>query len=123
MMLEQACPILPSRSFEVTRAFYESWGFTAWFDDGSYLLMNRDKVELHFFHHTTHRPENSIHGAYIRPTNVDAASDMLAKLNLPSDAGFPRFHPAENKPWGMREATLWDPDGNLLRIGENIPNG
>ncbi|MEL6566679.1 MAG: VOC family protein [Pseudomonadota bacterium] len=122
-MLEQACPIMPSRDFAATTAFYDRWGFTTWYDDGSYLLMNCDKVELHFFHHATHRPEDSDHGAYIRPTDVDAVSDLLAGLNLPSDAGFPRFQPAENKPWGMREATLWDPDGNLLRIGENIPNG
>ena len=122
-MLEQACPILPSRDFAATWAFYESWGFAQWYDDGHYMLINRDKVELHFFHHATHRPENSDHGAYIRPTDVDAVSDLLAALNLPQDAGFPRFQPAEDKPWGMREATLWDPDGNLLRIGENIPNG
>ena len=122
-MLEQACPIMPSRSFATTRGFYESWGFQTWYNDADYLLMNRDKVELHFFHHPEHRPENSDHGAYIRPTNVDAVSDLLAGLNLPDDAGFPRFQPAQDKPWGMREATLWDPDGNLLRIGENIPNG
>ncbi len=122
-MLEQACPIMPSRNPDITRDFYGSWGFEAWYDDGNYLLINRDKVELHFFHHASHRSEDSIHGAYIRPKDVNAVSKQLAGLNLPSDAGFPRFQPAENKPWGMREATLWDPDGNLLRIGEIIPNG
>ena len=122
-MLAQACPILPSRDFPATKAFYESWGFQSWYDDGNYMLMNRDKVELHFFHQPTHRPQDSTDGAYVRPTNVDLVSDLLAGLNLPSDTGFPRFQPATDKPWGMREATLWDPDGNLLRIGENIPNG
>ena len=122
-MLEQACPILPSRDFAATKSFYESWGFQSWYDDGNYLLINRDKVELHFFHHPTHQPERCDHGAYIRPSNVDAVSALLSGLGLPHDSGFPRFQPAEDKPWGMREATLWDPDGNLLRIGENIPNG
>ena len=122
-MLEQACPIMPSRDMATTRAFYENWGFKTWYDDENYLLMNRDKVELHFFHHATHRPEDSVHGAYIRPQNVDAASELLAQLDSPRDAGFPRFQPAEDKPWGMREATLWDPDGNLLRIGQEISNG
>ena len=58
-MLEQACPILPSHSFEVSRKFYESWGFTAWYDDGNYLLMNRDKVELHFFHYAPIAPKTA----------------------------------------------------------------
>ena len=43
-MLEQACPILPSRDFTATKSFYESWGFQSWYDDGNYLLINRDKV-------------------------------------------------------------------------------
>ena len=123
MMLEQVCPILPSRDLPVTRAFYESWGFTAWYDDGDYLLMNRDRVEIHFFRHAEHVAAQSDHGVYVRPKDVDAISDELIGLNLPSDTGFPRFSAAEDKPWGMREATLWDPDGNLLRIGQEVGNG
>ncbi|MEL6769398.1 MAG: VOC family protein [Pseudomonadota bacterium] len=119
-MLEQICPILPSRDFDVTEAFYARLGFKRWYRDDGYLLMNRDDVEVHFFHHPDHRPEESDHGAYVRPADVDAVSDAFAKLGLPTDAGFPRFRPAEDKPWGMREATLWDPDGNLLRIGQEI---
>ena len=122
-MWEQACPILPSRDFDVTQKFYESMGFTQWYRDDGYMLMNRDKVELHFFSHPSHRPEACDHGVYVRPADVDAFSDAVAQLNLPRDTGFPRFAPAEDKPWGMREATIWDPDGTLLRIGENIPNG
>ncbi|MEM1151479.1 MAG: VOC family protein [Pseudomonadota bacterium] len=123
MMLEQVCPILPSRDLTATKDFYESWGFTAWYDDGNYLLMNRDQVEIHFFRYPDHVPAQSDHGAYVRPKDVDAISDELAQLNLPSDKGFPRFSAAEDKPWGMREATLWDPDGNLLRIGQEVAHG
>ena len=122
-MLEQACPILPSRDFEATKAFYESLGFETWYEDDGYLLINRDKVELHFFAHPTHRAELSNHGVYLRPDNIDAVSNEIAKLNLPRETGFPRFTSAEDKPWGMREAALWDPDGNLLRIGEVIADG
>ncbi|MEL7184714.1 MAG: VOC family protein [Pseudomonadota bacterium] len=111
---------MPSRDLDVTQAFYARLGFQTWYKEDNYLLMNRDKVEVHFFPHPTHRPEASDHGAYIRPLDVDAFSSEVAKLGLPSDAGFPRFAPAEDKPWGMREATLWDPDGNLLRIGQEI---
>lgn len=119
-MLEQICPILPSRDFDVTEAFYTRLGFERWYRDDGYLLMNRDKIEVHFFHHPDHLPEESDHGAYVRPADVDAFSKEMVQLELPADEGFPRFWPAEDKPWGMREATLWDPDGNLFRIGQEI---
>ncbi|MEM6945443.1 MAG: VOC family protein [Pseudomonadota bacterium] len=119
-MLEQICPILPSRDFDRTEAFYTRLGFERWYRDDGYMLLNRDRVEVHFFHKPDHLPEASDHGAYVRPADVDAFSDQVVKLGLPSDAGFPRFAPAEDKPWGMREAALWDPDGNLFRIGQEI---
>ena len=122
-MLEQICPIMPSRDFAVTEAFYASLGFATWYKDESYLLMNRDQVEVHFFPHPTHDPATCDHGAYLRPGDVDAVSEEIAALGLPGAGAFPKFLPAEDKPWGMREATLWDPDGNLLRIGTVIADG
>ena len=126
-MLEQACPILPSRDFDVTEAFYATLGFATHYKAaGQYLLMNRDKVELHFFGHPALKPAQNDHGVYVRPLDVDAFSDEVATLGLPASApaqGFPRFTPAEGKPWGMREAAIWDPDGNLLRVGQEIANG
>ena len=119
-MLEQVCPIMPSRDLDATVAFYARLGFQTAYNDGAYMLTNRDRVELHFFHAPGHRPEASDHGAYLRPADVDAVSDEIAALGLPHDTGFPRFQPAEDKPWGMREAVLWDPDGNILRIGTVI---
>ena len=122
-MLEQICPILPSRDFDVTEGFYKRLGLETWYRDDGYLLMNRDKVEIHFFAKPDHRPEESMHGAYLRPADVDAISNEIAALDLPQATGFPRFSPAEDKPWGMREAALWDPDGNLFRIGTVIADG
>ncbi|CAN0601114.1 unnamed protein product [Ectocarpus sp. 12 AP-2014] len=37
--------------------------------------------------------------------------------DIPTE-GIPRYAPAEDKDWGMREAIVIDPNGNLLRIGE-----
>ncbi|MEO0428794.1 MAG: VOC family protein [Pseudomonadota bacterium] len=122
-MWEQACPILPSRDFDATEAFYGALGFRTWYRDGGYLLMNRDRVELHFFASPDHRAETSDHGAYIRPADVDTLSAELERLGLPRDGAFPKYAPVEDKSWGMREAALWDPDGNLLRIGQVIGDG
>ena len=120
-MLEQICPILPSRDFDVTEAFYAKLGFeTRYRQAGQYLLMNRDKVEVHFFPHPRNDPSTCDHGAYLRPSDVDDISREIEQLGLARDGGFPRFAPAEDKPWGMREATLFDPDGNLIRIGQEV---
>ncbi|KMK65628.1 VOC family protein [Puniceibacterium sp. IMCC21224] len=120
-MLEQICPILPSRDFDVTEAFYARLGFaTRYKQTGQYLLMTHDPVEVHFFAHPAHEAATCDHGAYLRPADVDAFSAEVETLGLPRDGTFPKFMPAEDKPWGMREAALWDPDGNLLRVGQEI---
>ncbi|MCU0906735.1 MAG: VOC family protein, partial [Rhodobacteraceae bacterium] len=113
-------PILPSRDTAVTEAFYARIGFETDFMDADYLLMTRDGAEVHFFHAPALDPATNDHGAYLRPSDVDAFSDQVAALGLPHDMGFPRFQPAEDKPWGMREAALWDTDGNLIRAGQEI---
>ncbi|MEL7133831.1 MAG: VOC family protein [Pseudomonadota bacterium] len=114
---------MPSRDFDVTQAFYARLGFDTWYKDDNYLLINRDQVELHFFSKPENVPQTCDHGVYIRPRNVDAFSSAIEKLDLPRADAFPKFQPVEDKPWGMREAALWDPDGNLLRIGEVISDG
>lgn len=115
-MLEQICPILPSRDLSVTEAFYTNLSFKKMFSDGKYMLMNRDSVEIHFFLNPKHNATTCDHGAYLRPSDVDALSHEIAAMKLPA-AGIPRFMPVEDKPWGMRELALIDPDGNLIRAG------
>jgi hypothetical protein len=34
--------------------------------------------------------------------------------------GIPRQDVLEDKPWGMREFAIVDPNGNLLRIGQTL---
>ena len=60
--------------------------------------------------------------AYLRPADVDALDAEWAALGLPA-AGIPRLVRAEDKPWGMRELALIDPDGNLIRAGQELPLG
>ena len=117
-MLTSICPILPSRSFEKTIEFYEPLGFKkmAVFEAEGYLILQREKVELHFFRHLEHIKEQSDHGAFVRVDNAKVLSDQYATLNLASE-GIPRVTRAEHKPWGICEFAVVDVDGNLLRIG------
>jgi catechol 2,3-dioxygenase-like lactoylglutathione lyase family enzyme len=119
--LDKLSPILPSRDIAATAEFYARIGFAPVYRDEDYLLVQRDGAELHFFRAPWHDPIASDHGAYLRPDDIDAFSAEVAALGLPSGPAFPRFLPAEDKPWGMREAALWDPDGNLIRAGQELP--
>ncbi|WP_116134598.1 VOC family protein [Tropicimonas sp. IMCC34043] len=122
-MLEKLSPILPSRDIDATEAFYARLGFATVFKAAdSYLVTKRDAAELHFFLSPGTLPATNDHGAFLRPSDVDAFSAEVAALALPAK-GVPRFQPAEDKPWGMRECALIDHDGNLIRAAQEIADG
>ncbi len=121
MQHDLAIPILPSRSIEATRDFYRQLGFEAkvWGAPYRYAILTRDTVEIHFFTHAGLDPAESSAGCYIRVLDVDKIYQTFARVNLPT-TGIPRIDPLENKPWNMREFSMVDPDGNLIRIGQTI---
>jgi catechol 2,3-dioxygenase-like lactoylglutathione lyase family enzyme len=116
-----AIPILPSRSVVKTTAFYQAMGFEGGphEDNSNYAILRRGSVELHFFTHEDLKPEDSWAGCYIRVLDVNTIYESISALGLPNK-GIPRVHSLEDKPWGLREFALLDPDGNLLRIGQLI---
>jgi catechol 2,3-dioxygenase-like lactoylglutathione lyase family enzyme len=119
-----AIPILPSRSISATVNFYKQVGFEggAHDTDPSYAVMRRGTVEIHFFTHSTLVPTESWAGCYIRVRDVEEIYQAFALRQLPT-TGIPRLHALEDKPWGLREFAVIDPDGNLLRIGQLIDDG
>ncbi|MCU0801964.1 MAG: VOC family protein [Rhodobacteraceae bacterium] len=122
-MLEKLSPILPTRDVPAAEAFWQRLGFeTEYRDDAEYLLMKREGAEVHFFLHPALDPATNDHGAYLRPADIRALSAEWAALGLPA-TGVPRFMPVEEKPWGMAELALVDPDGNLIRAGQETPLG
>lgn len=119
---EAVAPVLPMRDVEVTARFYERLGFTRQrrYETG-YLVVASGWMELHFFHHSDCDPLTSIAGAFIRVTDVDAVTAGFG-AHVPADPrGTPRFLPPEPRPWGMRQAVLVDPDGNLIQFGTPLP--
>ena len=123
-MLTAICPIFPSSDLHATARFYAGFGFAqiAIYEREGYLILKRDGLEIHFFRSPNHVPERSEAAAYLRTADVDTLAAPIAEIGLP-EKGIPRFAPPENKPWGMREADIVDPDGNLLRFGEDLPDG
>ena len=115
-----AIPILPSRALEATLEFYRRLGFEGReHAHGQYAIVTRGSLELHFFAHPDLDPAQSAAMCYLRVTDVDGIYRAMATANLPR-SGIPRLDPVGDKPWGMREFAVVDPDGNLLRIGQVI---
>jgi len=115
-----AIPILPSRSLSDTLVFYRRLGFDGEVHGhGDYAIVTRGRVELHFFTHRELRPAESSAMCYIRVSDAESIYRVFASAELPR-RGIPRQDALEDKPWGMREFAIVDPDGNLLRIGQTL---
>jgi catechol 2,3-dioxygenase-like lactoylglutathione lyase family enzyme len=115
-----AIPTLPSRSVSDTLTFYRRLGFEGEVHTfGDYVILSRGTVELHFFTHRELRPAESSAACYIRVSDVNSIYRAFASAELPR-TGIPRQDVLEEKPWGMREFAIVDPDGNLIRIGQAI---
>jgi catechol 2,3-dioxygenase-like lactoylglutathione lyase family enzyme len=117
-MTDVAIPILPSRNLANTLDFYRRLGFDGFIHShGDYAILMRGSLELHFFAQADLVPEKSAACCYLRVAKVDDIYWDFARAELPP-AGIPRQDALENKPWGMREFAVVDPDGNLVRVGE-----
>ena len=116
-----AIPTLPCRSVQDTVAFYRRLGFVggAHASNPEYAILRRGSIELHFFTHRELVPAESSAGCYLRVADVESVYRAFASSRLPR-AGIPRMDALEDKPWGLREFAVVDPDGNLLRIGQLI---
>lgn len=121
--MDVAIPILPSGDLDRTTAFYDALGFTVrgrYPAPHDYLILRRGDVELHFVQLPDVVPEQSIAACYLRVDDATAVHTAFSRATLPSQ-GIPRLSPLEDKPWGMREFHVVDPDGTLLRVGQSLP--
>lgn len=108
----RALPILPSLDIARTRDFYvERLGFSAvHYEDHDYLIVRRGEIELHFWL-TDDEKLPPVSAAYIRGRDaLDLHADFRRR-------GAEKLSPVMSREWGMTEFYVWDPDGNLLRIG------
>jgi catechol 2,3-dioxygenase-like lactoylglutathione lyase family enzyme len=117
-----AIPILPSRDLNETRAFYERLGFHAagwWPSEFGYAILRRGDLSMHFFSFEDVSPDQNYAQCYWRVNDVDELYAEFRDAGL-TIRGTPRLEPVEDKPWGMREFSITDPNGNLVRVGRQI---
>lgn len=74
---------------------------------------------MHFFAYEELLPSENYAQCYWRVKQVDALYAECKGANLPR-FGAPRLETVEDKPWGMREFAIVDPNGNLVRIGQEL---
>ena len=109
--------VLPCNDLPASRAFYERLGFTVTSDHGDYLLLEDGSgAELHLRQAEQGWliPGRNPFGLYLYREEID---DLAGRFRgeLLGPAGKP-----EEKPWGMYEFALSDPDETLVRIGRPI---
>jgi catechol 2,3-dioxygenase-like lactoylglutathione lyase family enzyme len=103
-----------------TIEFYEKLGFSGrLLASGTYVILTRGDLELHFFPHPDLTPTTCYAGCYMRVAEVDALHSAFIPIGLP-EMGIPRMEKVENKPWMMREFALIDEDGNLVKFGKPL---
>lgn len=118
-MLTDIHPKLPMRDKEATKEFYlNKLGFwqAGSKDYDGYLMVQKDKVQIHFFEHKALEPNENDGQVYIRTDDIDGLYQTLLNNNV-------TIHPngrLQPKPWGQKEFSLLDPDKNLLTFGESL---
>ncbi len=116
-MLTDINPKLPMRNIATTKDFYiNQLGFEEIGDYGDYLLVKKDKIELHFFAFKNLDPKENYGQVYIRTNDIDAVYQSFLDNKT---AIHPNGH-LQQKPWGQKEFSILDPDNNLLTFGESV---
>jgi len=112
-------PIFPAHDVARTREFYEALGFTAGYRDDLYEILRRGDLVVHLEARRELLPAANETSCYWRVPDADALHREFAALGLPAE-GSPSLGDPADEPWGMREFTLKDPAGNLVRIGHEL---
>jgi catechol 2,3-dioxygenase-like lactoylglutathione lyase family enzyme len=113
--LDRAVPVLASLDLEATQRFYaERMGFEAIATYPDYAICGRDGVQIHFWLTDDRRiPEST--SCRVDVTGVDALYAELSATGVIHPNG-----PLTDQPWGFREFSVLDGDGNLIKFGERI---
>jgi catechol 2,3-dioxygenase-like lactoylglutathione lyase family enzyme len=111
-------PILPVRNLARAMDFYRLLGFSAhaWHDGDSYAFLTREQLDIHLRTAPDLIEGQNPSGIYFYLADATAAA-LEAEFRA---AGVKILSPLTPREWKMNEFVLSDPDGNLLRFGEDL---
>lgn len=117
-MLSQVHPILPMRNKEETKSFYvDTLGFINFDTENKwerYLMVGKDKIELHFSLYEDMIPGKNDHSCYIRTDNVEYWYNLAKEKMLDIEKDL------QDYPWQQKEFVIRDPNYNYLVFGGSI---
>ena len=106
--------IFPVKHMRDATAFYESLGFAVrMYDDGYAWIHNEDGELFHLALTPDLDPLANAAAGYFHVRDVDAWHDRISGAHAQTSS-------LEDTPWNMREFSIKDPSGNLLRFGSNL---
>jgi catechol 2,3-dioxygenase-like lactoylglutathione lyase family enzyme len=116
--LARIVPILPVRNLTLAMDFYRLLGFSAhaWRDGDSYAFLTRDQLDIHLRTTPDLIEGQNPSGVYFYLADGTAAA-LESEFRA---AGVKLLSPLAPREWKMNEFVLSDPDGNLLRFGEDV---
>jgi hypothetical protein len=118
MTFISAIPKLASMDIQRSIAFFEKLGFTKSTqfpdDNPNYGIVEQDGVQIHFWLSTDPAIPKAT-GCRINVSGIDELFASYSKLGVihPND-------PLTQKPWGLREFSILDVDGNLVTFAEQM---
>lgn len=117
-MLIDIHPKLPMRNKATTHHYYvNTLGFRIVGGDyDDYLMVQLDKIEIHFFLFRDLDPKENYGQVYIRTDDIDKLYQTMLERQVPIHPNAP----LQVKRWGQKEFSLIDPDNNLLTFGQSL---
>ncbi|MGH4024605.1 MAG: bleomycin resistance protein [Pseudonocardiaceae bacterium] len=106
-------PIFPVRDMREAREFWIRAGAEVEWYDESYAFVFVAGTEVAHLRHTPRlNPEHNAAACYIHVADPAAWHERWKAACLP-------VTDLKVEPWGMREFSVRDPSGNLVRVGHN----
>ena len=104
--------VLPVAQMSDSIAFYRRLGFDVHSYDPNYAFVINAGVEVFHLRVVDDLSDNAA-AVFLHVLDAD---DWHARWTATGVA----VEPVEDAPWGMREFSVTDPSGNLLRLGHNL---
>jgi catechol 2,3-dioxygenase-like lactoylglutathione lyase family enzyme len=116
---ERARAFLPSKDFEISKAFYVALGFTLKLDGDVAIFSTGDSEIILTRFYQQEYAENFMMQLLV--DDLDAWWDRITTLALPDRFDVPSPREPRMQPWGLRVAYVVDPSGVLWHLAER-PN-
>jgi catechol 2,3-dioxygenase-like lactoylglutathione lyase family enzyme len=110
----ESTPTFPVVDMPATVKFYKAAGFDVHaYNDGFAFVKYENVSVFDLGVNPTIDPKRNGAGCFLIVPNVDAWHSRMTAKDVPVTS-------IQDMPWGMREFTLTDPNGNRIRIGSTI---